>query len=77
MKDSLYHYQFSCSQAYTDISPEDLFQRYLNLLEEKAKLYPYQWYNFYPFGKIDTIRNCLNTLFSTVAFRQLTMRKTV
>lgn len=49
MKDSLYHYQFSCSQAYTDISPEDLFQRYLNLLEEKAKLYPYQWYNFYPF----------------------------
>jgi hypothetical protein len=52
MKDSLYHYQFSCSQAYTDISPEDLFQRYLNLLEEKAKLYPYQWYNFILLGRL-------------------------
>ena len=51
MKDSKYHYQFSCSEDYRDEKPQELLEKYVDHLEEKAKKYPHQWYNFYDFWK--------------------------
>ena len=49
MKDSKYHYQFSCSEAYYGEKAEVLLDHYVTHLEEKAREYPHQWYNFYDF----------------------------
>ncbi|MCO6461204.1 MAG: hypothetical protein J5I59_07360 [Saprospiraceae bacterium] len=49
MKEGRFHYRFSCSESYTDLDAPTLLNRYLQLLESKAKAYPHQWYNFYPF----------------------------
>jgi len=49
MKDSKYHYQFSCSEEYKDEKPEDLLNYYVAHLEGQAGKYPHQWYNFYDF----------------------------
>ncbi len=49
MKDSKYHYRFSCSEAYNGEKAEVLLDQYVAHLEAKAKAYPHQWYNFYNF----------------------------
>jgi predicted LPLAT superfamily acyltransferase len=51
MKDSKYHYQFSCSEAHQGEKPQELLDNYVTHLEDKASKYPHQWYNFYDFWK--------------------------
>lgn len=51
MKDGKSHYQFSCSQPFENTDPRTLLESYVDLLESKARQFPYQWYNFYPFWK--------------------------
>lgn len=43
------HYSFSCTEPILSPDPEVLLKSYITLLEEKAKKYPHQWYNFYPY----------------------------
>lgn len=51
LKDALFHYQFSCTRPLVTTSPEDLLTDFVKVMETKAKDYPHQWYNFYPFWK--------------------------
>lgn len=49
IKEGKYHYHFSCSTPYNETEPANLLESYVQVIEQKAKKFPRQWYNFYPF----------------------------
>lgn len=52
---SHYHY-YSTPPMHNSKSPEEAAQYFATSMEEKLRLYPHQWYNFYDFWAVPTIQ---------------------
>lgn len=49
IKSEKYHYTLSSTKAMVGLSAEELLYKYVEVLEEKCKKNPAQWFNFYDF----------------------------